>query len=365
MTRGVRWVVVGCVVAALAGCGRYWFAEREPWRRNAEIACLQSGTVKEGPGVTMLSPIRGPGICGADYPLKVAALGDSPPLGYADAIRPPASIPDLLAASPPPASYPRAPSGTPEPSAPYGYPSERPDPGAPVPLSPSRDGYPAEPASGTYPAPTYGPPERGPLGPSDRYATPAGPAVVTPPATLACPVVSALERWMTEAVQPAARRWFGQPVAAIKQISAYSCRGMNGNPHANVSEHAFGNALDISGFVLADGRLVTFREGWRGAPEDQGFLRDVHAAACATFTTVLAPGSNAFHYDHIHVDLMRRASGRRICEPVAMSGEVAAQRARSRYGGRRDWVTGSTARLGYGADAIRRERPPAAVPGED
>jgi hypothetical protein len=120
--------------------------------------------------------------------------------------------------------------------------------------------------------------------------------------------------------------------------------------------------------MLADGRPVSVRDGWRGAPEEQGFLRDVHAAACAMFSTVLAPGSNAFHYDHIHVDLMRRASGRAICEPVAMSGEVAAQRARSRYGGRRVWVTGSTGsagRLGYSADAMRRDRPPAAVPGED
>jgi hypothetical protein len=205
-----------------------------------------------------------------------------------------------------------------------------------------------------------------PLGLPGRLATPVGPAMVTPPATLACPVVSALDRWMNEAVQPAARRWFGQPVAEIKQISAYSCRGMNGNPHANISEHAFGNALDIAGFMLADGRPVTVRDGWRGAPEEQGFLRDVHAAACNAFSTVLAPGSNAFHYDHIHVDLMRRASGRSICEPAAMSGEVAAQRARSRYGGRRHWVTGSLTPMSRrGADLMPRDRPPAAIPGED
>jgi hypothetical protein len=119
----------------------------------------------------------------------------------------------------------------------------------------------------------------------------------------------------------------------IRQISAYSCRGMNGQIGARISEHAFGNALDIASFTLADGRRVTVRDGWRGLPEEQGFLRDVQSAACDQFTTVLAPGSNRFHYDHIHVDLMRRSSGTRICNPEAMSGaEVAARAARSGRG---------------------------------
>ena len=71
--------------------------------------------------------------------------------------------------------------------------------------------------------------------------------------------------------------------------------------------------------------------GWRGTPEEQGFLHDVQLAACEEFTTVLAPGANVYHYNHIHVDLMRRASGRRICEPAAIPGEVVAERARARY----------------------------------
>ena len=53
--------------------------------------------------------------------------------------------------------------------------------------------------------------------------------------------------------------------------------------------------------------------------------------ACETFNTVLAPGYNIYHYDHIHVDLMRRASGRRPCRPDAIPGEVAAAKARSVY----------------------------------
>jgi hypothetical protein len=143
-------------------------------------------------------------------------------------------------------------------------------------------------------------------------------------------------------------RWFGTRVAEIKQISAYSCRGMNGNSHAHISEHAFGNALDIAAFVLADGRRVTVKDGWRGMPEEQGFLRDVQSGACVHFTTVLAPGSNVYHYDHIHVDLMRRASRRLI------SGEEVAGRAQQRnpYASRRDpTITGS---LGTRKSTLRK-----------
>src|SRR5712675_1772077 len=182
-----------------------------------------------------------------------------------------------------------------------------------------------------------------PLSPSRerQMAAIATTASVTPAATLACPIVSTLDRWITEAVQPAAQKWFGQPVVEIKQISAYSCRGMNGTPGAHISEHAFGNALDISAFIFADGHKITVKDGWRGVPEDQGFLRDVQAAACELFTTVLAPGSNVYHYNHIHVDLMRRASGRRICQPGAVPGDVVASRARTRYAGRDTGVTGA------------------------
>ena len=180
-----------------------------------------------------------------------------------------------------------------------------------------------------------------------------GPVAFKPAATLACPLVSALDRWIMDAIQPAAMRWFNQPVVEIKQISAYSCRGMNGNPNARISEHAFGNALDISAFTLADGRRISVKDGWRGLPEEQGFLRDVQGAACQMFTTVLAPGSNVYHYDHIHVDLMRRSSGRGICNPAAVSGETIAARAGGRFAGRDTGVTGSIGPQAP-ADVIRR-----------
>jgi hypothetical protein len=175
---------------------------------------------------------------------------------------------------------------------------------------------------------------------------------VTPVATLACPMVSALDQWVSEAVQPAALKWFRQPVVEIKQISAYSCRGMVGNSTAHISEHAFGNALDVAGFVLADGRKILVKNGWTGTPEETGFLHDVQLAACERFTTVLAPGYNVYHYDHIHLDLMRRASGRKACKPYAMTGEEAAAKlSKSKYAQRNGDVTGAV-----GDKAVKKTR---------
>ena len=385
MTRGVRLYLVGSfVLVSLAGCGRGFFsAEREPWRAEAEIACLKSGAVKETPELVRISPISGPGVCGADFPLKVAALGESSgSFGFADdSLRPPGNIgnqPRWPVAQPPPPTSPypdsalrqpgygSAPSGPISLTAPNVAPEEDeidlPPEGVPgsslppagqsypgrylaTPAYPSRDRaaapYSERPGAATA-LPRAQPLPR--LGPSQGNSVAAfGPVTVKPVATLACPIVSVLDRWLAEFVQPAAMRWFGARVIEIRQISAYSCRGMNGNSYAHISEHAFGNALDIAGFTLADGRQVSVKDGWKGLPEEQGFLRDVEAAACQQFTTVLAPGSNVYHYDHIHVDLMRRASRRVICQPAAMSGEEVAARASGRnpYASREPFVTGS------------------------
>jgi hypothetical protein len=447
MTRGVRWYLLGSFILvaliALAGCSHYMWAEREPWRRDAEAACLNGGEVKESPTRVRISAIDGPGACGIAYPLRVSSLGDGGPLGYTDeAVVPLASIPDasmprrwpVSPSGPGPASDsqsgaiqsgaiqssplpPAQPYGTTSQAAPpyrappqyvgpqYGRPSYggpqygAPQPSAPMSLTPPgvapRDdeieaqereppaSYPPAPyPPAPYPPASYPPPSHpsydvprdpAPYGaeapPLEPPRTPliTGSVEVKPAATLACPIVAALDQWIAVAVQPAAQRWFRQPVVEIKQISAYSCRGMNGDPNAHISEHAFGNALDIAEFTLADGRVVSVQYGWHGTPEEQGFLHDVQMAACQQFTTVLAPGANVYHYNHIHVDLMRHYSDRHICEPAAIPGAVAAERAQSHYAARHDepGVTGSIGRrlrhvFGEDDDSL-----PNAVPGDD
>jgi hypothetical protein len=410
MKGGVRFYLAGTVVLlALAGCGRSFLqGERAAWRHEAEVTCLKSGTVKIGVGVEQMQPIAGPGMCGADFPLKVALLGEGTAMGYADDLRPPEGIPNASAAQPRwPVSEPRyappapvqgqqmrwvpgpPPAERPEVTAPARYapaieppeaaaPARRPmsiyAPGVAQPddipddaVLPTGRAAPAYPRNApVYNAPVYQPPPQravpalGPMrGPNATAAI--MPAAVTPPATLACPLVSALDRWVSEGVQPAALHWFGTQVTEIKQIGSYSCREMVGSGTSSMSEHAFGDALDIAGFTFADGRKITVKDGWHGTPEEQGFLHDVQLYACETFTTVLAPGYNVYHYDHMHVDLMRRSSGSHPCRPNAIPGEVVAAKARAVYASRH----GTPAYTGSVPTKAASGKQPVAIPGED
>jgi hypothetical protein len=138
---------------------------------------------------------------------------------------------------------------------------------------------------------------------------------------LDCPMIAALNTWLREVVQPTAQARFGQSVVQVDSMGSYSCRAMNNQRGARISEHAFGNAIDISGFRLADGREITIVRDWtRGDDQTRAFLQDVHGGACANFTTVLSPGANIFHYNHIHVDLAMHGNTsngpRRVCRPL-------------------------------------------------
>jgi hypothetical protein len=150
-------------------------------------------------------------------------------------------------------------------------------------------------------------------------------------ATLDCSMIAELDQWLADVVQPAAQARFGAPVVQISTMGSYSCRGMNGQMGARLSEHAFGNALDMGGFVLADGRSIAIVRDWtRGDEQTQAFLRDIHGGACEHFTTVLGPGSNIYHYNHIHVDLAMHGNAssgpRRVCKPVPQTTSPAPRR---------------------------------------
>jgi len=133
------------------------------------------------------------------------------------------------------------------------------------------------------------------------------------PATLNCGMAAPLDDWLQNTVQPAAQRSFGESVAAIDVAASYSCRPRNGQRGAKMSEHGFGNAIDIAAFTLESGRKVTVEQGGRGESGEQRFLRQVHDAACGEFHTVLGPNSDSSHRDHLHLDLQNRASGSTYC----------------------------------------------------
>jgi hypothetical protein len=158
-------------------------------------------------------------------------------------------------------------------------------------------------------------------------ATANGTVAVTPPATIGCPMTGSLDRWMARSVQPAARAYFGSRVVEIRQIASYGCRTRNSRGAA-MSEHAFGNALDVASFRLADGREINvLRHWWRGPPEARAFLQAAFAGACAEFYTVLGPGSDAYHANHFHLDLLRTnaRNGRHYCQPSPYGGVPMAQ----------------------------------------
>jgi hypothetical protein len=85
---------------------------------------------------------------------------------------------------------------------------------------------------------------------------------------------------------------------------------------ARLSEHGYANAVDISGFMLEDGRTITVKKGWRGDEREQAFLRDVHQGGCREFMTVLGPNYDGNHHDHFHLDLARHGGDglKRICK---------------------------------------------------
>jgi hypothetical protein len=144
-----------------------------------------------------------------------------------------------------------------------------------------------------------------------------GSVSMAPLPTLGCPMVAGLQMWLRNVVQPAAMQDFGEPVASLKVAAAYGCRSRDNIRGAKLSEHAFGNAIDISAFILADGRPVVVRSGWNGAPDEAAFLHAVHGGACSIFTTVLGPGADHYHIDHIHLDLAHhnvRATSH-FCQP--------------------------------------------------
>lgn len=123
---------------------------------------------------------------------------------------------------------------------------------------------------------------------------------LTQAVTVECGTVQALKDWIDNAMRPA----FGQREVVQLRIAAhYVCRGRNNKRSARISEHGKGKALDISGFVFADGTEWSIKRDYNKQ------IRRAHKGACGIFGTTLGPGSDGYHEDHLHFDIARYRSG--------------------------------------------------------
>ncbi len=137
-----------------------------------------------------------------------------------------------------------------------------------------------------------------------------GGTLVEPAAMVNCETALALADLALESMTPIAAELFSQPLAGIGQASGYVCRPRNGS--TKLSEHAFGNAVDIASFRLAADHVIRVAPDLQG--EEKAFVEQVRAAACGPFRTVLGPGSDADHADHLHLDLSPRRARDPICQ---------------------------------------------------
>jgi hypothetical protein len=124
------------------------------------------------------------------------------------------------------------------------------------------------------------------------------------PLKTTCGTALRLAMWEYHAVQPAALETLGQPVAKVSQIGSYNCRAIRSvnGPTNRMSEHATANAVDISGFQLADGKRISLLKNWNGSEEEQSFMREIRNGGCGYFRITLSPEYNALHADHFHFD---------------------------------------------------------------
>jgi hypothetical protein len=132
---------------------------------------------------------------------------------------------------------------------------------------------------------------------------------VTPAGILRCPMAEELARWVREDVAPTATK-LGSPLRVLDNFDSYECRGRNRVRGATLSEHGRADAIDVRLFKLADGRSLTLTD----VNVDKAWRETIKASVCARFSTVLGPGSDGNHEEHIHLDLAERRNNYKLCE---------------------------------------------------
>jgi len=134
-------------------------------------------------------------------------------------------------------------------------------------------------------------------------------------ALMRCDTARHLAHWLRDFVRPASALLPGQPrLVGLVAGSTYQCRATVGNGGGKTSEHAFGNAFDIAAFRFDDGSTIEVAPRKDDGDLLESFQHAVRATACLHFATVLGPGSNAAHDNHLHLDIKARKGGYRLCQ---------------------------------------------------
>ena len=123
------------------------------------------------------------------------------------------------------------------------------------------------------------------------------------PVAATCPMAAALFLWERDILSPLAKEKLGSDVKRIEHVGTYSCRRVYGGQRGEPSQHATANAIDVIGFTLEDGRVVSVLKHWDKKSDEGRFLEALHKRSCQMFRTVLGPDYNTFHDDHFHIDM--------------------------------------------------------------
>ena len=120
-----------------------------------------------------------------------------------------------------------------------------------------------------------------------------------------CPLAAGWEIFRHNTLQQAADKHFNQRVTRVEHVGTFACRNVYNQAQGRLSEHARANAIDVTGFVLADGTQINVERDWNSnrQPQKAAFLRDIHRGACKAFNVVFGPDHNAAHANHFHFDM--------------------------------------------------------------
>ena len=132
---------------------------------------------------------------------------------------------------------------------------------------------------------------------------------IKPTPVLRCEFAESVAAWLRDEAAPRVDK-LGAPLRTVETFDDFECRGRNRVAGAKLSEHGKGNAVDVRSFILADGRSI----GLTDISVPKEFRDEIRDSACHRFTTVLGPGADAQHESHIHLDLIERTQGYRMCQ---------------------------------------------------